>query len=124
MKLPDLPRVLNKKEASVTPKVLAWFRKHHHTSAAIEIKSTTGSRIPQSALKAHQRQALMDATTTGIVHKIPDNKTRNPFDAFMLKGVCAWVVACFPKHGVCLVIPANEWRGAVPESKATYRIDL
>lgn len=122
--LPPLPERKHKGEAIVTPKVLAWFRQNHDGPCAIEIKATAKVRIPESALKEHQKLALIDATTRGIVHKIADNKTKNPFDAFMLKGVPAYVVACFTGDGICLVIPVEEWRGAFPAMRALYTIEL
>ncbi len=113
MELPPLPRSGGKKrEAGITPKVLEWFRLNHKTSAAIEIKATATNSIPESALEPHQRKALLDAQNGGLVWKIPDLGRRNPFDAFMLKGVPAYVVACFTKKGVCYVIPVDQWAGA------------
>lgn len=122
--LPPLPERKHKGEAKVTPKVLQWFRENHTGSCAIEIKATNKARIPESALKDHQKLALIDATTRGIVHKIADNKTKNPFDAFMLKGVSSYVVACFTTQGICLVIPVEEWHGAFVDMKALYTINL
>ena len=122
--LPDLPTKLTKSEAKITPKVLAWFRENHEGSCAIEIKSTSNARISRDSLKEHQKIALLDASTRGIVHKIRDAKVKNPFDAFMLKGVPAYVVACFIKQHICLVIPVEDWQGAFPEMKATFRFKL
>ncbi len=128
MQLPDLPRSGGKKrEAGCTPAVLAWFRLNHKTSAAIEIKATATNSIPESALEPHQRKALTDAQNGSLEWKIPDLGRRNPFDAFMLKGVSAYVVACFTKKGMCYVIPIDRWRGAsgdeLPCPKA-QRIEL
>ena len=122
--LPDLPKKRNTREADLTPKVLKWFRENHVGSCAIEIKASAGTRIPASALAPHQRLALEAAAKQGIVHKIADNKAKNPFDAFMLKGVPAYVVACFTHHRVCLVIPVDKWSGATPDHKSSFVIDL
>lgn len=58
----------------------------------------------------------MDAASSeGIVHKLSDEARRQqPFDAFLLKEVPAYVVACFTaRHArVCYLIDANEWSGA------------
>ena len=110
--LPILPPVRRKREQSVTPKVLAWFLKNYPYSCAIEVKATKGHSIPSNALLPHQKRALLDATDVGIVFKIPDVGFRNPFDAFMLKNVPAFVVACFTGDGVCYAIPVKRWRGA------------
>lgn len=42
----------------------------------------------------------------------------------MLVGVKAYVVACFPAHGVALVIDADKWKGASLETPARYTIKL
>lgn len=106
----------------------------YHSSCAIEIKATNKNTIPEKALQPHQKQALMDATgysMTGyklrksrIVHKIADSKRRNPFDAFMLTNVDAFVVACFTAKGVCLVIPVDKWKGASIETPCDHIIKL
>lgn len=96
----------------------------YRSSCAIEIKATNKNTIPEKALQPHQKQALLDATGPGIVHKIADSKRRNPFDAFMLVNTNAFVVACFVNKGVCLVIPVKEWSGANIKTKAEYIIHL
>ncbi len=111
--LPNLPRKLRKREADITPKILDWFRKHHNACAAIEIKATDGHSIPASALMPHQKAALMQAAGKGITHKLSDEaRRRQPFDAFMLKGVPAYVVAVFTTHRVAYAFPIHLWRGA------------
>lgn len=110
--LPNLPRKLHKKEANCTPKILDWFRKHHGT-CAIEVKATDGHSIPASALMPHQKAALTMATGKGIAHKLSDEaRRRQPFDAFMLKGVPAYVVAAFTAHRVAYAFPVAMWKGA------------
>lgn len=112
--LPELPQLKKKKEAKVTPRVLEWFRKNYHSSCAIEIKNTTKNTIPKSALKEHQMLALKDSKSfNGLVHKLSDESRRQqPYDAFMLKNADAYVVACFSKHGYCLIIDIDQWQGA------------
>lgn len=112
-------------EASVTPKVLAWFRTQKHIcSCAIEIKATTGNKIRENALQPHQKQALLAAKHGVIVHKIADNRTRLPFDAFMLTKAESYVVACFTAHRVCLVFDIDNWQGASHDDEALFRIKL
>lgn len=128
--LPDLPRTIKKREASITPRVLEWFRTNYTAPCALEIKATQTGSIPASALAPHQRIALLDATTArGIAHKLSDEARRQqPFDAFVLKGCAAFVVACFPKRGICYAVPIKEWRGVKlscpPSSSAVLVLDL
>lgn len=104
---------------------MEWFRNQTYLSnCAIEIKATNKNTIPEKALQDHQRKALLNAKSTGIVHKIADSKRRNPFDAFMLKNADAFVVACFTSHGVCLVIPVDQWKGARYNDPAPFVIKL
>lgn len=114
MNLPDLPKKRKKREADITPKVLAWFRDNHNGSCAIEIKATAGDSIPMAALAPHQRTALLAASgSVGVVHKISDqSRGSKPFDAFMLSGIPAYVVAVFPKRSVAYAITINKWHGA------------
>lgn len=108
--LPSLPRVIRKKEASITPKVLTWFRENHKGSCAIEIKVAKGNSLPASALAPHQHAALMAASRGGIVHKLSDEaRRRQPFDAFMLQGVPAYVVVVFTAKRIALAIPVAHF---------------
>ena len=124
--LPELPRKLQKRESKITPQILAWFRLNYPHSCAIEIKVTKTRSIPASALKPHQKQALLQAQSElGITWKIPDtSRTRLPFDAFQLKNSHAFVVACFLNHGVYLAIDPAKWIGATPETIPTFPILL
>lgn len=111
--LPPLPKRRNKREADITPKVLQWFRQNHNGSCAIEIKASDSNTIPASDLKPHQRAALLEATrSVGVVHKISDqSQGAKPFDAFMLSGVPAYVVAVFTHKRIALAIPVQKWKG-------------
>ncbi|MES2006878.1 MAG: hypothetical protein V4436_02085 [Patescibacteria group bacterium] len=126
--LPPLPKTLHKREASVTPKVLAWFKTHHEGPAAIEVKATDTKSIPASKLEPHQRLALLAAMSSeGMTHKLSDEaRRRQPFDALLLKNTPAYVVACFTGTGdrICLVIPVEEWCGARSDTKALYTITI
>lgn len=94
------------------------------SSCAIEIKATTKNTIAEKALQPHQRRALLTAKHGTMTHKIADNRTRLPFDAFMLKYSDAYVVACFTTHGVCLVFDIDEWQGASYDDPALYRFRI
>jgi len=113
MNLPPLPKKRVKREAGITGKVLAWFKDNHNGSCAIEIKATDRNTIAASELKPHQKAALIAATgSIGLVHKISDQaQGSKPFDAFMLSGVPAYVVACHTKMRICLAVPVEKWRG-------------
>lgn len=122
--LPPLPLKRKKREQEVTPKVLKWFRENYVGSCAIEIKSSSGGKISESSVTEDQRTALKSASTASIVHKIADSKRKNPFDAFVLSGVPAYVVACFPSRGVALAIRIEKWKGATHVTPCEFRIDL
>mgnify|MGYP001559197736 CR=1 FL=1 len=120
--LPDLPRKLNKREASVTSSVLKWFKTNYPSSCALEIKATNKNSIPASALLPHQYKALIAVKNdSGITFKIPDTgHMKLPFDAFFLKHIDAFVVACFTKNRICLAIDPLKWKGAKPDSVCEF----
>ncbi len=125
--LPALPRKLKKREANVTPTILQYFREHFDDCAAIEIKATDKNTIPASALAPHQEAALRAASKggKGLCYKISDAAhIRLPFDAFMLKGVRAFVIAAFTTHGIALAIPVEQWQGATPRTRCSFKIPL
>lgn len=123
--LPSLPRVLKKREASVTPKVLNWFATHYMGCAAIEIKATKKGNIPASAVLPHQAAALFDAGDTGIVHKLSDEaRRRQPFDAFKIAYARGFVVCCFLTERKALVIDIEEWEGATPETNCFASFEI
>ncbi len=123
--LPDLPSLSKKREQKLTPRVLDWFRKNYKGSCAIEIKATRSRSIPASALRLHQAAALKQVSSSGLAYKIPDEGfSKKPFDAFFLSYSASFVVACFQTEGVCLVIDADKWRGATPDTPARYCFTL
>ena len=87
----DLPRVLHKREAKKTPEVLAMY----NHSCAIELKQTKTLSLPANSLTIHQHKALMKVKHGVLRHKIPDMGRENPFDAFILAGLPAYVVVIF-----------------------------
>ncbi len=110
--LPPLPKKRVKREASVTPAVMEFMHNYTKVSCAIEVKATAGNTIPKSAVASHQGLALNDASTSvGMRHKIADDGHRKPFDGFILKKAPAYVVACFTKQGMCIVVPIEKWEG-------------
>lgn len=121
--LPELPKRLKKREADVTPRILAWFKAHHPSSCAIEIKATDTNSIPRSALLPHQEAALKAAQSKGgLIHKIADaSHLRLPFDAFFLRETEAYVVAAFTTSKEAFVIPVNEWNGASATMRNHFR---
>lgn len=74
------------------------------------------------AVKEHQEEALLNASTEGLFHKISDfpvfaeSKARfnrpKPFDFFFLKDTQAFVIVCFyepRRRKTCYYIPIEEW---------------
>ncbi len=127
--LPELPVVKVKREANITPTVLAWFREQFAPSfvykisdeaqrrlpfdafmlgkhpAAIEIKVTTRKYISQSAVLPHQKLALQEVEKAGA------------------RG---YVVAVFLHKDVrkALVIQNKHWTGATPSSACEFSFCL
>jgi hypothetical protein len=86
--MPPLPKKRQKKEADVTPLVVAWFREHYPRSCALEIKVGDNKILP------HQDRALKETQNGCFSYKIPDMGRQNPFDAFLLKGADGVLVRC------------------------------
>ncbi len=61
--LPELTRVLNKREANITPLVMRWFRENYPFDVAIEVKATKTGSIPFKAVADHQLKALKQVQT-------------------------------------------------------------
>lgn len=124
--LPDLPRKLNKREASITPKIIKWFKENYPESVALEIKITKTNSIPRSALLPHQQKALIAVQTAqGLTHKLSDiGHIRQPFDAFIMKNTRSFVIACLPKHKVALAILPQNWNGANRTAPCEFKIPL
>lgn len=124
--LPDLPsKKRNKLEQEVTPTILQWFRDSYSGSCAIEIKQTKTNTLAKSKVEDHQIKALLSASGNGIVHKIADNKRKNPFDAFMLQGVKSYIVVAFLSHKYALAYLPEKWEGAsFDDSLYEFRIPL
>lgn len=127
MKLPDLPALKKKREASITPAVLEWIRQNGPPCCAVEVKACRGNTLPASALLPHQKAALLAATGGGIVHKLSDEARRKqPFDAFKLGFTKAYVVVAFlSAPRIALVIDIRKWPPRVTRATpCEYSFDL
>lgn len=91
MRMEELPRVLNKREAKKTPEIMALLNE----TCALEVKQTKTSTLPANSLAIHQYKALMEVHNGTFRYKIPDMGRRNPFDGFVLKAEKAIVVVIF-----------------------------
>lgn len=81
------------KEREITGRVLVAMREDaRFGTCAVEIKLVKGTTLPKSALKEHQRRALLIANTGVMYHKIVDAGYQNPFDAVILKKTEAYLV--------------------------------
>jgi hypothetical protein len=102
--------------------------KNYPFNVALEIKATSTNTIPKSALKDHQRKALLAVRTDeGLSYKIPDvGHVRLPFDAFQLKKTHSFVVACSTKKGLCLVVHPDKWDGVkfTPQTDSEFVIHV
>ena len=130
MELPELPKQKKKREASITPAVLAWFRKNYPSTCLIEIKYSRTRSIAEKAVLPHQKQALMCACSDiGVTHKLTDEARRQqPCDAFHIVKAEGLVVACFKRTGTCYIVPIEKWRGIrladLPTSGSTLSFEL
>lgn len=91
MELPPLPRILKKREADVTPLVLAWFKENYPKSVALEVK------VGKNKLLPHQEAALREVSRGSFSYKLLDSGARMPFDAFVLIDADAFLVICNKK---------------------------
>lgn len=93
----ELPRKIKKREAELTPRVIAWFEKYWAKSVAVEVKRKGGR------LKEHQSAALNEVARGTFKHKLADTGRRQPFDFFILKKADAFLVVC--EDYKCQVFP-------------------
>lgn len=102
MTLPNLPKVLNKREANWTTTVFRKWCEEKGITAVFEIKYTKKDYIAFSDVKDHQKQALLKVRYGAFVYKIPDMGERAPFDLFSFNKAPAYVVIRYPK-GVAVI---------------------
>lgn len=121
--LPPLPRILKKREQSVTPKINEWMKKNAPPCSAWEIKVAKGNTVPKKAVLDHQLLALRSiAIGKVVVHKISDeSRRRQPFDAFKLSGVPTYVVCYFPKEKTAIAVDSLQWQGASASTQGVFR---
>jgi len=94
--MPPLPKLLKKKEAYYTPRVINYLLHNHpRTSFALEIKYTDGATLPVSKIAPHQLASLIKIRRSTFHYKIPDMGNRNPFDAFVLYKTPSYVAILF-----------------------------
>lgn len=97
-------------------------------AAAFELKRTLTYRLPLSAVKEHQRDALLASHRDGYYYKIPDDSYgQKPYDCFFMREVEAYVVIAFgPKLKQFHMVSIDEWESlcAVPERKSIHEDEL
>lgn len=120
MKLPELPRVLNKREAAWTTKVwIAWCKKYKKTFAW-EVKHTRGKEyLNFNEVKPRQIEKLLEVRHGIYVRKNPDMGENTDFDGQCLCEQPAYIVIKYPKN--VAIIPIDTF---VLESKRSKRRSL
>ena len=117
--LPELPRVLNKREADwTTDKFKPWCEKQGKTFA-FEIKYAKKDYLNFNEVKPHQVANLLKVRHETFYHKIPDMGDKNPFDGISLTQQPAYVVIKYPT--TVAIIPIDVF---VLESKRSKRRSL
>lgn len=96
MKLPNLPKLRNKTEADITPKIMDWFLKNCPFDVAVEVKIVGGKVRP------HQKSALKQVHDGKFAHKLADTGIRQPFDFIVLKNAHPFIVRYNPKTKRCV----------------------
>lgn len=107
MNLPDLPRVLRKKEASWTTTFLKNWVLEETTlpSGPIEVKNTNLDYISFDAVSPQQRADLLACTTPrGHWWKVADMGRKNDFDVVFYRNSPAYVIINFPKGFIVTTI--------------------
>lgn len=104
--LPNLPRVLKKREAAITPRIAKWLEENWKNPYVYEIK------IKGNSAERHQRRDLNKAARGKASWKLSDATVgKLPFDGFGVgqKGVDALVITYDPKKkGFILVELINS----------------
>lgn len=93
-----------KREAEFTRLFRHWLRANPmDSSAAFELKQTTGDSLPFSDVQEHQLDGLLAAENSGLLYKAPDDsRSVKPFDLFYLRGAPSYVVIRYPKFFVLI----------------------
>lgn len=96
-----------KREAAFTLLFRHWLKEnplHRVTGAAFELKQTTGTSLPFSAVEDHQLEALAAAWgPEGLIYKISDeSRGYKPCDMVYLRLASAYIVIKYPGF-FCLI---------------------
>lgn len=117
--LPDLPRVLNKREANWTTTVFRdWLIKNYNTlgGSVFEVKHTRGKNyLNFKEVKERQRSKMLKIRHDKYVWKNPDTGEETPPDIFFFYKAPTYIVIKF-KAGVC-IIPIDTFLLAEKRSK-------
>lgn len=109
------------RESDFQTKWMAWLRNNYFGNAAFELKITHTDRLPFTALREHQRDALLAVASQNFSYKIADDSRGfKPFDCFALGGNAkAFVVVQFYKPRVreCFAIRIEDWIAESEKSK-------
>ena len=105
-KLPDLPRVLKKREADWTTTVFRHWLEKNGKTGAYEVKYAKGDSLPFSAVLPHQIENLLAVRHKTFVYKVVDMGEKNPFDCFCMTEQPAYIVIKYPKGFVLITIDA------------------
>lgn len=100
--LPNLPRVLKKREQKITPKIQKWFKHNWPNSYALEIK------IKGNKLKTHQDRDLRKVKNGKFDIKLSDATVgKQPFDVVGLINADAIVATYDKKTKTCKIKVLN-----------------
>jgi hypothetical protein len=93
-----------KREAQFGLKFKSWLRANPMPSGGYELKQTTTSSLPFSAVKDHQINGLLACKTgQGITYKLPDDSISiKPFDYMHIANNYGWIVIKYPKGFVII----------------------
>ncbi len=120
MKLPELPRILQKKEALWSTKVFrSWALKHFNYTAIFEIKYARKDYLSFSEVKSHQISKMLQIRHDKFLWKNPDMGDETPPDFFLLIKEPTFVVIKYPL-GIA-IIPIDIF---VMENKRSKRRSL
>lgn len=104
MKLPNLPKKHDQKEASFGIKLKAFYTKEKPPTASLEIKQTTADSIPFSEVKQAQLDyAMAIRSDKGVWVRVMPIIEGMP-DYIWLRGEQSWVVIKYPR-GVVWISP-------------------
>ena len=102
--LPNLPRVLKKREAAITPRIEKWLMENWIPAYVYEIK------IKGNKEKVHQKRDLNKAARGQASWKLSDATIgKLPFDGFGvgMKGIDALVITYDPKTKYMSILRMN-----------------